>query len=571
MANPDAVDDGYSTRANEVLTIAASGFLANDTDADGDTVVATAITDGVDHGTLVAFPDGSFTYTPDADFVGTDSFSYSVSDGHGGTDIATVTIQVTNSDPDAVDDGYSTRANEVLTIAASGFLANDTDADGDTVVATAITDGVDHGTLVAFPDGSFTYTPDADFVGTDSFSYSVSDGHGGTDIATVTIEVTNSDPVANADVLSSPLQRNGGAQTIASSLLLANDTDADGDPLAIAWVTAGTGGTVSLNATGDVIFTPTAGFQGQAYFTYAASDGIGASQAARVDLLVGITGTGGNDVLLGTPGKDYLFGLGGNDYIAALGAGDVIYGGLGNDTAIGGSGGDRFVATLNDGNDRYFGLVGVETYDLSETSAPATVHLQNGTATSAQTGSDLLFAIENVIGSSGDDTIRGSGANNRLDGGGGNDLIEAGGGKDMLLGGGGNDRLNGGSGVDWLDGGTDADILTGGQGADVFAFSTALGASNIDTIVDFSVPSDVIQLDTAIFSAIAVGGLAADAFHVGSAAADAEDRIVYNSATGALYYDADGSGSGAAIQFAKLAASLALTQADFVGFEGPVI
>ncbi|MGD9978957.1 MAG: calcium-binding protein, partial [Hyphomonadaceae bacterium] len=113
-----------------------------------------------------------------------------------------------------------------------------------------------------------------------------------------------------------------------------------------------------------------------------------------------------------------------------------------------------------------------------------------------------------------------------------------------------------------------SDRLAGGAGADAFVFSTALGAGNVDEITDFSVVDDTIQLDRSIFTAIGSGALDPDAFHIGSAAADAEDRIVYNSATGALYYDADGSGAGAAVLFATLSTGLALTQADFFGF-GP--
>ena len=109
------------------------------------------------------------------------------------------------------------------------------------------------------------------------------------------------------------------------------------------------------------------------------------------------------------------------------------------------------------------------------------------------------------------------------------------------------------------------DTLIGGGGNDFFLFDTALNAAtNVDTITAYSVAADTIRLENAVFSTLAVGVLNADAFHIGASAADAEDRIIYNSATGALFYDSNGIGAGGVTQFAKLAPGLALTNADFV-------
>jgi len=96
-------------------------------------------------------------------------------------------------------------------------------------------------------------------------------------------------------------------------------------------------------------------------------------------------------------------------------------------------------------------------------------------------------------------------------------------------------------------------------------FDTALGASNVDIILDYNVTADTIRLQNAVFTALTTTGtLATAAFHIGTAAADASDRIIYNDITGALSYDANGIGAGGQIQFGKLAAGLALTNADFV-------
>lgn len=131
----------------------------------------------------------------------------------------------------------------------------------------------------------------------------------------------------------------------------------------------------------------------------------------------------------------------------------------------------------------------------------------------------------------------------------------------------GSDNLNGGSGSDLLDGGLAADTLTGGAGEDSFRFSTALGNGNVDWITDFNVSDDTILLDSLIFaSAGGDGALAVGAFHKSTAgvAHDADDRIIYDTDSGALFYDADGSGQGAAVQFARLSKNLNVSAADFV-------
>ena len=135
----------------------------------------------------------------------------------------------------------------------------------------------------------------------------------------------------------------------------------------------------------------------------------------------------------------------------------------------------------------------------------------------------------------------------------------------VLSGGGGADTINGGTGSDRLYGGIGNDSLTGDAGADRFYFNSAPGASNFDTIQDFSAVDDSIYLDRAIYSGIAFNGtLAADAFRLGTSAADADDRIIYDQATGNLYYDADGNGAGAQLLFAQLIAGAPITNADFI-------
>jgi Ca2+-binding RTX toxin-like protein len=126
--------------------------------------------------------------------------------------------------------------------------------------------------------------------------------------------------------------------------------------------------------------------------------------------------------------------------------------------------------------------------------------------------------------------------------------------------------ITGNNGNNYLSGKAGNDMLTGGGGVDQFVFDTAIGPLGLDTITDFSVTDDFLRLDNAIFTVLSVGYLSVAGFHTGNAAQDANDRIIYDAATGALYYDRDGTGAAAQIQFATLSSGLALTNADIFIF-----
>jgi VCBS repeat-containing protein len=265
---PVAVDDGATTNEDTAVVI---NVLANDSDVDGDTLTITAVgTAG--NGTVVDNGDGTVTYTPDPDYNGPDSFTYTVSDGTV-TDTATVNVTVNpvNDPPVAVDDGYATSFETTLNVAAvAGVLDNDTDVEGDALTA-VLQDDVTNGTLTLNSDGSFDYTPDAGFSGTDSFTYFANDGtENGLTPATVTITVnaaTNTPPVAVDD----------GATTNEDTAvvidLLANDSDVDGDSLNVTVIGAASNGTVVDNGDGTVTYTPDPDYNGPDSFTYTVSDG----------------------------------------------------------------------------------------------------------------------------------------------------------------------------------------------------------------------------------------------------------------------------------------------------------
>ncbi|MBI4756151.1 MAG: tandem-95 repeat protein, partial [Betaproteobacteria bacterium] len=193
---PVAGADSHTVAEDGVLVVpAAGGVLANDSDADGDTLAAVLVTSPF-HGSLAMAADGSFSYRPDADFSGVDSFTYRATDGalDSGVTLVSITVSPVNDAPVAGADRYTVAADGTLAVpAAGGVLANDTDADGD-ALATTLVSAPGRGVLSLNADGSFAYTPEPGFHGADSFAYRASDGAGGTTQATVFITVLAANP-----------------------------------------------------------------------------------------------------------------------------------------------------------------------------------------------------------------------------------------------------------------------------------------------------------------------------------------------------------------------------------------
>jgi len=253
--------------------------LANDTDADGDALTP-SVTAAPANGAATVNADGTITYSPDADFNGGDSFTYEVSDGNGGSDTATVSVNVipVNDAPVAVDDTATTDEDTDVTV---DVLANDSDVEGDTL-SSSVTSAPTNGATTVNADGSITYTPDADFSGSDSFTYELSDGNGGSATATVSITINpvNDVPVAVDDTATTD------EDTDVIVDVLANDTDADGDALTPSVSAAPANGAATVNADGTITYTPNADFSGSDSFTYELSDGNGGSATATVSVTV---------------------------------------------------------------------------------------------------------------------------------------------------------------------------------------------------------------------------------------------------------------------------------------------
>lgn len=259
-----------------------------------------------------------------------------------------------------------------------------------------------------------------------------------------------------------------------------------------------------------------------------------------------VRGTARNDSITGNNSDNRFRGFAGND---------TIDGGLGNDTVQYHQDAEKQSTT------GAYGTSGIR------------VDLTAGYARDGFKTFDTLVSIEHVWATDYLDRVVGNTSGNyfRLydghdfaDGRDGNDTILGHDGNDSLLGGNGNDSLDGGSMADLLVGGSGVDTLTGGRGWDTFQF-VAAAATGIDVVTDFVAVDDTITIENGVFTALTAGALAATAFVVGAAATTAAHRIIYNQTTGALLYDADGTGATAAVQFATLSSKpTGVTAADFM-------
>lgn len=332
-----------------------------------------------------------------------------------------------------------------------------------------------------------------------------------------------------------------------------------------------------------------------------------------------VSGNLGANVLRGFGGNDRLFGYAGSDRLDGGTGDDMMAGGTGDDTYYVDSTGDRIFEYSAEGFDRVAAIVSIALPDDAE------IELLEAINFASTAPIDLGGSIFNntIVGSAGANILHGWGGNDTLFGYGGNDFLSGDSGADIMDGGTGDDTIyvddaadvvieragegtdrvatlisytlaagasvevldaldmgsgsalaligneigntiTGNAGANVLDGKLGSDTLTGLGGADQFRFSTAPGSGNSDIITDFTPGSDKIALDHAIFTRFNPGTLGAGSFRIGSAAQDGDDFIIYDNATGALSYDADGNGAGAAVQFASLFMQPTLTAADFL-------
>ncbi len=379
------------------------------------------------------------------------------------------------------------------------------DADGDALTVTAAL--ADNSALPAWLgfDGetrTFTGRPPQDFNGSIDVKITASDGKlAASDIFTLKIDPVSDAPVAGDDTGFSVDA--GAGLTIAVADLLANDSDAEGDSLTITSVQNALNGAVSLNASGDVVFTPDTGYSGEASFQYTVSDGNGGTSTATVGILVRALPTAGDDVLVGSQGDDIINGREGDDEVFGFAGDDLLDGGVGVDRIDGGSGDDH--VNGGDGDDTIIGGLGNDE-----------LYGDGGNdIISGNEGNDNIWG-DRLPTESGDDLLDGGSGDDRLWGGLGNDQIYGGSGNDWLYGHEGEDVLDGGSGDDWIGGGSGNDIFYGGSGNDLMEGDQGndtlnggegddilLGGAGDDTLLGGSGTNDMRGddgVDTAIYS-----------------------------------------------------------------------
>ncbi|QEY14502.1 tandem-95 repeat protein [Cellvibrio sp. KY-GH-1] len=425
------------------------------------------------------------------------------------------------SGPAAMNSSLTVTAGTSNTINASTLLANDTDANGDTLSINSV-QGAVNGT-VSLVGGNAVFTPAAGYTGPASFTYTVSDGHGGSDTATVNllVERTNSAPIA---VDNSSIVATNSSVTIATSTLLSNDSDPDGDTFTLVSVQGAVNGSVSLVGA-NVIFTPTSNYEGPASFAYTIRDALGAISTANVNISVGAAsapsvvvsrslvaiahGTGGTSVkfpittkLVDTDGSETLsIKISGVPTGLTFNSGVNLGGGVWQFSAA-----DLPNLTLN--------LPGSYTTNATHLTVQVTSTESSGGFTAATSSVVTLKAAyttvditttesgsytgssanEYITGGNGNNTINANNGNNIVNGGAGDDTLSAGSGSDVFFGGSGNDIINSDSGSDRISGGSGNDTLQGGNAGenfvDVFVWSLGdqgvAGTPAVDTIQNFA-------------------------------------------------------------------------------------
>ena len=307
VANPDS----FTGTENHVVT---GNVMTNDTDPNGLALSVTTGTFATAHGgSVVMNADGTFTYTPAANFAGADTFTYTLNDSAGLSATGTATLAI-DGPPVAAPDSFTGTENHVVT---GNVMTNDTDPNGLALSVTAATLTTAHGgTVMTNADGTFTYTPAANFTGTDSFNYTLHDtaGLSATGTATLTIDAPPANPVAQTDLWTG-MENSPMFGNVLTNNGLGPDTDPNGLALSVtpATLTTAHGATVTEASDGTFTYIPATGFIGTDSFNYTLNDSAGHTSTGTVDVTVGSSPTTGETITFGY-GSSMLYGAsGGHD------------------------------------------------------------------------------------------------------------------------------------------------------------------------------------------------------------------------------------------------------------------
>jgi VCBS repeat-containing protein len=567
---PVAVDDWVAGTENQTLSI---DVIANDTDVDaGDSLTLVHVADPIGFDSLLPKGTASIVanqleYTPgsDLDYLAQDATEfvvvhYIVRDEQGGanTAAALVTVTGTNDAPMAVADTATTTENSEIII---DVLANDTDVD-DGHVLTLISANAPGGKGSASinADNLLVFTPGTSFddlaegaTEIVTVSYTMADEHGVESSSTVAITVTGTNDAALVTGVSSGsvTATIGSDVTLASGVAQGNlqSTDVDGtaDLFQSATSVATVFGTYSVTSAGEWTYEPNpanATLQSSEVetdtFDVLTQDGT----STTVNISIAINHAPWALSLTPFDPGDSLPQVG---QLATLftadGVGDShTYSIVGDAGPFSISGNSLSVTAATSGN---YSL-SIRSTDSAGAMVTKDFDVFIGTAGIDVTGSAWINTVLSYGGGGGD----------QIDGGAGDDWLYGQAGGDTLQGGEGNDEIDGGDGNDWLVGGPGGDRLNGGNGSDQFVFNSPMGWENFEFLLDFEVGVDKIVLENTgvgLFNALGTGALAAGAFvDLGrlGATVTADTRIIYDSITLQLKYDADGSGAGAALLIA---------------------
>jgi VCBS repeat-containing protein len=576
--NDPATISGTATAAVTEDTNVDSGKLnatgsltVSDVDA-GEDKFNTSVTSATDNlGSLSIAENGAFSYSVDnsavqslgADKTKTDTFTVKSFDGTASQDI---TVTITGVNDTATISGTATAAVTEDTSVDSGKLnatgsltVTDVDAGEDKFNTTVTSATGNLGNLSIAENGTFSYSVDNSTVQdlntgetkTDTFTVKSFDGTASQDI-TITINGVNESPppvniidgtpgsdsltaTANSDRISAL----GGNDTVISTVANAQQNDifdggAGTDTLVLSGGTATTSLTLNV-ATATNQLTGIDGLAVRNFEVFNFSDFLGTVNATGRTGSDNITGGAGNDTFNGGGGNDTLNGGAGNDILNSGAGKDILNGGAGNDTLDGGTGKDTMTGGLGD-----------DTYRVNSSDDLIVENPNEGTDTVLSSVNYTLAAnVENLTLTG---TANLSGTGNALD--------------NILIGNSGNNKLSGLDGNDTLTGKAGNDQLTGGSGQDWFTFDSPTG-NGIDKITDFNPADDTIGVEAAGFGGGLVAGTISDTqFVLGTAAADASDRFIYNQSTGALFFDVDGTGATAQTQIATLTTKPLISSGD---------
>ena len=464
--------------------------LANATDVDGDTLAIGSFTQGTNGSITLNSENNELIYTPISNYNGIDSFTYTISDGNGGTITKTVdlTINAINDIPVAtIISGAVDEDNSLIL----DVLAGASDVDGNTLSISEFTQGT-NGIITLNENNELIYTPNANYNGTDTFTYTLSDGNGGTVTKTVDLTINAINDIPVATIIS-------GAVDEDNSLILdvlAGASDVEGDTLTISEFTQGANGAVTVNENDDLIYTPNTHYSGSDSFTYTISDGNGGTVIETINMTINplpanITGDSADNVLTGNY-KD-----------------NIIIGGLGSDSLVGGSGNDTYIFNPGDGNDIITDSSGTDSIQFGQGITKDNIIFSNSgddliisftdTADSIRitpqqienfifadgsgyTSNEVLdIASRSVFGTQNQDTLIGTESDNYIYGQAGNDSISAGAGNDTIYGGDGNDSIDTNSGNDYIYAGAGNDMIVE-QASDSILYSYIDGEDGNDTI-----------------------------------------------------------------------------------------